>query len=113
MRFSLTAYAVPLSYPTISSIYALTFGGFLLVGARTGDLLSRRRVFITGLVVFSLASLAICFAVSPAMLVISLAVQGLGAAIVAPSSLALLQAEFAPAPFRSTQRRAVSRQASA
>ncbi len=94
----------------ISSIYALTFGGFLLISARAGDLFGRRRVFSLGLLIFSLASLAICFAPTPAVLVVARAVQGLGAAIIAPSTLSLLQAEFAPGPVRT---RAVSYYAAA
>jgi EmrB/QacA subfamily drug resistance transporter len=89
----------------ISSIYALFFGGFLLVGARAGDLFGRRRVFAIGLFIFSVASLAICFAPSQSVLVISRAVQGIGAAIIAPSTLALLQAEFPPGE---TRTRAIS-----
>lgn len=84
----------------ISTIYALFFGGFLLVGARAGDLLGRRRIFSVGLIVFSLASLAICFAPTPSLLVIARAIQGIGSAIIAPSTLALLQAEFPPGEAR-------------
>lgn len=84
----------------ISSIYALTFGGFLLLGARAGDMYGRRRVFSAGLLLFSLSSLVICLAPSPVFLVASRAVQGIGAAITAPSTLALLQIEFAPGELR-------------
>lgn len=84
----------------ISSIYALFFGGFLLVGARAGDLFGRRRVFRAGLCIFSIASLAICFAPTPLVLVIARAVQGIGSAIIAPATLALLQAEFPPGETR-------------
>ncbi|WP_018897961.1 MFS transporter [Rhizobium sp. 2MFCol3.1] len=94
----------------ISSIYALFFGGFLLLGARAGDLFGRRRVFKAGLVLFSAASLAICFAPNPLVLVISRAVQGIGAAIIAPATLALLQAEFPPG---ATRTRAISYYAAA
>ncbi|TCP79055.1 EmrB/QacA subfamily drug resistance transporter [Rhizobium sp. PP-CC-2G-626] len=78
----------------ITSLYALTFGGFLLLGARAGDVFGRNFVFTAGLAVFSLSSAAIAFAPSPAVLVIARAIQGMGAAIVAPSTLSLLQAEF-------------------
>lgn len=94
----------------ISSIYALTFGGFLLLGAKAGDLYGRRPVFVAGLLLFSLSSLVICLAPSPAFLVASRAVQGIGAAIVAPSTLALLQTEFPPGELR---QRAVSYYAAA
>jgi MFS family permease len=78
----------------ITSLYALTFGGFLLLGARAGDVFGRRFMFAVGLMVFSLSSAAIAFAPSPAVLVVARGIQGLGAAIVAPSTLSLLQAEF-------------------
>jgi EmrB/QacA subfamily drug resistance transporter len=78
----------------ITSLYALTFGGFLLLGARLGDVFGRRFIFTAGLTVFSVSSAAIAFAPSPAVLVVGRAVQGLGSAIVAPSTLSLLQAEF-------------------
>ena len=79
----------------ISNAYTLTFGGFLLLGARAGDLLGRRRLFMTGLAIFAVSSLAIGLAQSPAGLVIARAVQGLGSAILAPATLALLQTHFA------------------
>ncbi len=75
--------------------YTLVFGGFLLVAGRAGDLLGRRRIFSLGLGVFAAASLACGLAWSPAALVAFRAVQGLGAALVAPSALALLTAAFA------------------
>lgn len=74
----------------VLNAYTLAFGGLLLLGGRLGDVLGRRRVFWTGLAVFTLASLAGGLAVSPAMLVISRALQGAGAAAAAPSVLALL-----------------------
>lgn len=79
----------------VQNAYTLAFGGLLLLGARAGDLLGRRRMFITGLVVFILASLAIGVAMSPAWLIVARAVQGMGSAILAPSSLALIAAHFA------------------
>lgn len=94
----------------VSNAYTLTFGGFLLLGARAGDILGRRRMFVTGLVVFALASAVIGLAPSPSWLVAARAVQGIGSAILAPSSLALLQTNFAAGPERT---RAVAYYASA
>nr|WP_315218175.1 MFS transporter [uncultured Duganella sp.] len=79
----------------VQSAYTLTFGGFLLLAARAGDLIGRRRMLVLGLGLFTLASLAIGLAPTPAWLVGARAVQGLGAAILAPSTLALLQTTFA------------------
>ncbi|MYM24265.1 MFS transporter [Duganella sp. FT135W] len=79
----------------VQSAYTLTFGGFLLLAARAGDIIGRRRMLVAGLALFTLASLAIGAAMSPAWLVVARAVQGLGAAILAPSTLALLQTSFA------------------
>jgi EmrB/QacA subfamily drug resistance transporter len=78
----------------VQSAYTLTFGGLLLLAARAGDILGRRRMLMTGLAVFTAASVAIGVARSPMMLVAARAVQGLGAAILAPSTLALLQTTF-------------------
>jgi EmrB/QacA subfamily drug resistance transporter len=78
----------------VQDAYTLVFGGLLLLGARLGDLLGRRRVFVAGLVVFVGASLLIGVAPSGEWLIASRALQGVGAAIVAPSSLALLTASF-------------------
>ena len=68
----------------VVNAYTLTFGGFLLLGGRMADLLGRRRMFMIGLVLFSLASLAGGLAQSEAWLIVARAVQGLGAAIVSP-----------------------------
>lgn len=84
----------------VQNAYALAFGGLMLLGARAGDLLGRRRVFITGLAIFTLASLAIGLAMSPACLIVSRAIQGAGAAILAPSTLALLSTSYAEGPER-------------
>ncbi|MDO8047032.1 MFS transporter [Janthinobacterium sp. SUN211] len=77
----------------VQSAYTLTFGG-LLLAARAGDVLGRRRLLQLGLALFTLASLAIGLARSPAMLIAARAIQGVGAAILAPSTLALLQTTF-------------------
>ncbi|MFB9979945.1 MFS transporter [Mesorhizobium kowhaii] len=79
----------------VQSAYTLTFGGFLLLGARAGDILGRRRMLIVGLALFTVASLAIGAAQSAAWMISARAIQGLGAAILAPSTLALLQTTFA------------------
>jgi EmrB/QacA subfamily drug resistance transporter len=78
----------------VQDAYTLVFGGLLLLGARAGDLLGRRRVFVVGLVVFSLASLLIGLAPAGWWAIAGRAVQGIGAAIVAPASLSLLTASF-------------------
>ena len=74
--------------------YTLTFGGLLVLAGRLGDLLGHRRMLRTGLVGFAAASLACGVAASPAVLVGSRAVQGVGAALIAPTALALLGAAF-------------------
>lgn len=74
--------------------YTLAFGGLLLLGARAGDLLGRRRVFIVGIALFAAASLAVGLAHSPGWMIAARAVQGVGAAILAPSTLALLSTSF-------------------
>jgi EmrB/QacA subfamily drug resistance transporter len=78
----------------VQDAYTLVFGGLLLLGARLGDILGRRRVFITGLAVFALASLLVGAAPTGWWLIEARALQGIGAAIVAPSSLSLLTASF-------------------
>ena len=78
----------------VVNAYALALGGLLLLGGRAGDLLGRRRMFVTGLLVFSAASLVGGFATSPAWLLAARAVQGVGGAIVAPTALALIATTF-------------------
>src|SRR5690242_10227589 len=78
----------------VQNAYTLTFGGLLLLGARAGDILGRRRVFIAGIGLFALASLAGGLAQSAEWLLIARSVQGVGAAIAAPSTLALLTTSF-------------------
>ena len=79
----------------VQSAYTLTFGGLLLLAARASDIVGRRRMLQAGLLLFTVASLAIGLARSPAMLIAARAIQGVGAAILAPSTLALLQTTFA------------------
>lgn len=84
----------PATLSWVHTAYTLSFGGLLMAGARAGDLFGRRRMFVLGLTVFLLASLAIGLAPSPAFLVGARAVQGLGSAILAPATLALLSVTF-------------------
>ena len=78
----------------VVTAYAVTFGGLLLLGGRSGDLLGRRRIFIAGLLLFSAASLLGGFATSQAWLLAARAVQGVGGAMVAPTALALIATTF-------------------
>ncbi len=84
----------------VISAYALTFGGFLMLGGRGADLFGRRRVFMGGLALFSAASLLGGFARAPWMLVAARALQGVGGAIVSPAALSLLTTTFAEGPAR-------------
>jgi EmrB/QacA subfamily drug resistance transporter len=79
----------------VVNAYTLTFGGFLLLGGRMADLLGRRRMFIVGLLLFSVASLVGGFAQNEAWLIAARAVQGLGAAIVSPAALSIITTTFA------------------
>jgi EmrB/QacA subfamily drug resistance transporter len=79
----------------VISAYALLFGGFLLLGGRAADLLGRRRVFLAGLVVFSIASLLSGLAWSDGALIGSRALQGLGSAMITPAALSILTTMFA------------------
>jgi EmrB/QacA subfamily drug resistance transporter len=78
----------------VVNAYTLTFGGLLLLGARAGDLLGRRRVFLSGIALFTLASLVGGFATNPGELLAARAVQGIGGALASPSALALLMTMF-------------------
>src|SRR4051812_35947671 len=80
--------------PWVVNAYVLTFGGFLLLGGRMADLLGRRRVFIAGLILFALASLAGGLATTSGQLVAARAVQGLGAAILSPAALSIVTTTF-------------------
>src|SRR6266702_4524860 len=104
LDFSIVNVALPsmqkslgFSPPTLQwvvSAYSLLFGGFLLLGGRAADLFGRRRVFLLGLVLFTLASLGGGFAQSPLELIVARASQGLAASIVAPSVLSLITTTF-------------------
>jgi EmrB/QacA subfamily drug resistance transporter len=78
----------------VISAYALAFGGFLLLGGRAADLLGRRRMFVSGLAVFTIGSLLAGFAWSEASLIGARTVQGLGAAIISPAALSILTTTF-------------------
>ncbi|UUU30433.1 MFS transporter [Streptomyces sp. CA-210063] len=84
----------------VVSAYTLTFGGLLLLGGRAGDILGRRRVFMTGILVFTLASLLGGFAQEPWQLLAARALQGVGGAIASPTSLALITTTFPEGPER-------------
>jgi EmrB/QacA subfamily drug resistance transporter len=84
----------PTGLSWVQSAYTLSFGGLLLLGARAGDILGRRRMLIGGLALFTAASLAGGLAPSAEWLLAARAVQGVGAAIAAPSTLALLTTTF-------------------
>src|ERR671931_618464 len=79
----------------VISAYALVFGGFLLLGGRAADVIGRRRLFLAGIVVFTLASLFAGLAWSEGSLIGARAVQGLGAAIISPAALSILSTTFA------------------
>jgi EmrB/QacA subfamily drug resistance transporter len=78
----------------VISAYALVFGGFLLLGGRAADLLGRRRIFLAGVVVFTVASFLAGMAWSEASLISARALQGLGAAIISPAALSILSTTF-------------------
>jgi EmrB/QacA subfamily drug resistance transporter len=84
----------------VMSAYLLCFGGLLLLGGRTGDLLGRRRVFMLGVALFAASSLVCGFASSEATLIAARAVQGVSAAVMAPTALALLMTVFPEGPER-------------
>jgi EmrB/QacA subfamily drug resistance transporter len=78
----------------VITAYAITFGGFLLLGGRMADLLGRRLIFLIGLGVFTAASLVCGFANSSGVLISARAVQGLGAAIISPAALSIVTTTF-------------------
>src|SRR5215212_3227307 len=79
----------------VISAYALVFGGFLLLGGRAADLLGRRRIFLAGIVVFTVASFLAGLAWSETSLIAARALQGLGAAVISPAALSILSTTFA------------------
>ena len=84
----------------VVNAYTVTFAGFLLLGGRAADLLGRRRVFVSGLVLFALSSLGGGFADTQTQLIAARAIQGLGGAIIAPASLSILTTTFEEGPAR-------------
>jgi EmrB/QacA subfamily drug resistance transporter len=78
----------------VVNAYALTFGGFLLLGGRAGDLIGRKRVFLIGVVVFTVASLLNGLAPSSEALILFRGLQGLGAALIAPAALSIITTTF-------------------
>ncbi|MFF1325083.1 MULTISPECIES: MFS transporter [Streptomyces] len=84
----------------VVSSYTLTFGGLLLLGGRAGDILGRRRVFMTGILLFTLASLLGGLAQEPWQLLAARVLQGMGGAIASPTSLALITTTFPEGPER-------------
>src|SRR3954463_8523778 len=79
----------------VVNAYTLMFGGFLLLGGRLADLLGRRRIFIVGMVLFAVASLAGGLAQSVGWLIVARAVQGLAAALISPAALSIVTTTFA------------------
>jgi EmrB/QacA subfamily drug resistance transporter len=84
----------------VITAYAITFGGFLLLGGRAADLLGRRRVFYVGVAVFTIASFVCGLAWSEGVLIVARAVQGLGAAIITPAALSIITTSFEEGPER-------------
>jgi EmrB/QacA subfamily drug resistance transporter len=78
----------------VITAYAIAFGGFLLLGGRAADLLGRRRIFIIGVALFTIASLVCGLGQNEGMLIASRAVQGLGGAIISPAALSIVMTSF-------------------
>jgi EmrB/QacA subfamily drug resistance transporter len=90
----------PQALQWVVTAYLLTFGGLLLLGGRAADLLGRRRVFMAGIVLFTLASLLCGLAWSPEALIAARALQGIGAAVMTPTALSILMTIFEEGPER-------------
>src|SRR6266508_508906 len=84
----------------VLAVVAIAFGGFLLLGGRAADLLGRRRVFIVGVALFTIASLVCGLAQNEGMLIASRAVQGFGGAIISPAALSIVMTSFEEGPER-------------
>src|SRR3954454_6894041 len=80
--------------PWVVNAYVIAFGGFLLLGGRAADLLGRRRIFMAGLLVVAVASLAAGFSANQGQLIAARAAQGLGAAIISPAALSIVTTLF-------------------
>ncbi len=105
VNVALPSIKASLGFPTnelqwVVNAYTITFAGFLMLGGRAADLLGQRVVFVAGLVLFALASLAGGLAVSRELLIGARAAQGLGGAIMAPASLSIINSSFSPGPER-------------
>ena len=85
----------PADLQWVVNSYTLIFGGFLLLGGRAGDLIGRKRLFLAGIVVFTVASLLNGLATSSEFLIIARGLQGLGAALVSPAALSIVTTTFA------------------
>lgn len=90
----------PQNLQWIVNAYTLVFGGFLLLGGRTADLLGRKRLFIAGTVIFSAASLVNALATSGEMLIVARGFQGLGGALTSPAALSIITTTFDEGPDR-------------
>jgi EmrB/QacA subfamily drug resistance transporter len=90
----------PTGLQWVVNAYTLTFAGFLLLGGRASDLLGRRRVFLVGIAIFGASSLVCAAAQGQGVLLGARAVQGLGAAIISPASLAIIASSFDEGPER-------------
>ena len=90
----------PANLQWVITAYAISFGGFLLLGGRAADLLGRRRVFIVGVALFTIASLVCGLSQSEGMLIAARAVQGLGGAIISPAALSIVMTSFEEGPER-------------
>ncbi len=84
----------PTGLQWVVNAYTLTYAGFLLLGGRAGDMFGRRKMFLIGLMVFTLASLVCGLAWSPSAMVVARAIQGLGGAILSPATLTILIVTF-------------------
>lgn len=84
----------PRTLSWISTAYVLTFGGFQLLGGRLGDIFGRKRLFLIGTYIFTFSSLLVGLSVSAPMMIVMRAIQGAGAAILAPTTLALLMDNY-------------------
>ncbi len=90
----------PANLSWVLNAYTLAFGGLLMLGGRAGDILGRRRVLVAGVTLFTFASLLGGLATTPVVLLTARALQGIGAAFAAPSTLALIATNFPEGPVR-------------
>lgn len=84
----------PQALSWVTNAYVLTFGGLLMLGGRAGDVFGRRRIFLLGLIIFSLGSLMVGLSVNGIMMIAMRALQGIGSAVLAPTTLALLMDSY-------------------